>query len=321
MSAKKRVLGTGNFALDIIYQREYPEGFDITKKRNPFVDKLVIEEVGNTCGNVMCMLPYLGVETYPVGHFDESEQGLKMVADLQRYGANTRFVKNSPNGGTTLMTCIHKLDQRGQHIMSHRATAPNSRFPKRKQLRKDEVQCFLDKLGFKPDACFFDVSDAGPRELAKAMKEQGVLVYYEPEGNKEMNKFLRCVEASDIVKFSGTNIMDVFFVEQYPDKLFIRTMGEDGMEFNLRGQGWQKVAPVSNPNVVDWEGAGDWTSSVVIAELCKQNKLDIALLTEEEVRKVLETAAAIASRSVSFMGSKGMIQANPKTIQICKSTK
>ena len=304
---KKRILGTGNFALDIIYQREYPEGFDTTKKRNPFVDKKIIEEVGNTCGNVMCMLPYLGVETYPIGHFDESEQGLKMTADLKRYGANTRFVKNSKEGGTTLMTCIHKLDANGQHTMSHRATAPNSRFPKQKQLRKDEVQGFVDALDFKPDAYFFDVSDAGPRELAKALKEQGVLVYYEPEGNKEMNKFLKCVEVSDVIKFSGTNILDTSFVANYPDKLFIRTMGEEGMEFNLRGQGWKKIAPVLNHNVVDWKGAGDWTSSVFLAELCKLNKLNIAQLTSEEVRKVLETAAATASRSVSYMGSKGMI--------------
>ena len=307
---KKCILGTGNFALDIIYQREYPEGFDTTKKRNPFVDKKLIEEVGNTCGNVMCMLPYLGVETYPIGHFDESEQGLKITADLKRYGANIRFVKNSKEGGTTLMTCIHKLDANGQHTMSHRATAPNSRFPKRKQLRKDEVQGFVDALDFKPDAYFFDVSDAGPRELANALKEQGVLVYYEPEGNKEMNKFLKCVEVSDVIKFSGTNILDTSFVANYPDKLFIRTMGEEGMEFNLRGQGWQKIAPVPNNNVVDWEGAGDWTSSVFLAELCKLNKLNIAQLTSEEVRKVLETAAATASRSVSYMGSKGMIHSS-----------
>lgn len=307
---KKRILGTGNFALDIIYQREYPEGFDTAKKRNPFVDKKLIEEVGNTCGNVMCMLPYLGVETYPIGHFDESEQGLKITADLKRYGANIRFVKNSKEGGTTLMTCIHKLDANGQHTMSHRATAPNSRFPKRKQLRKDEVQGFVDALDFKPDAYFFDVSDAGPRELANALKEQGVLAYYEPEGNKEMNKFLKCVEVSDVIKFSGTNILDTSFVANYPDKLFIRTMGEEGMEFNLRGQGWQKIAPVPNNNVVDWEGAGDWTSSVFLAELCKLNKLNIAQLTSEEVRKVLETAATTASRSVSYMGSKGMIHSS-----------
>ena len=310
MTTKKRVLGTGNFALDIIYQRQYPEGFDSAKKRNPFVDELILEEVGNTCGNVMCMLPYLGVETYPIGHFDESEQGLKITSDLQRYGADTRFVKNSPQGGTTLMTCIHKLDANGQHTMSHRATAPNSRFPKLKQLRKDGVQDFLDKLDFKPDVYFFDVSDAGPRELAKALKEQGVLVYYEPENNKEMNKFLRCVETSDIIKFSGTRILDTAFVAQYPGKLFICTMSEDGMKYKLRDQGWKKIAPVPNDHVVDWEGAGDWTTSVIIAELCKQDKLNVTTLSDKDVRQVLETAAAVASRSVSYMSSKGMIHTN-----------
>ena len=305
----KRILGTGNFALDAIYQREYPEGFDTARKRNPFVDKLVSCEVGNTCGNVMCMLPYLGVETYPIGHFDESEQGLKIKTDLERYGANTRFVKNSKEGGTTLMTCVHKLDANGQHVMSHRATSPNSRFPKRKQLRKDEVAGFMEQLDFRPDAYFFDVSDAGPRELAAALKERGVLVYYEPEGNNEMNKFLRCVAVSDIIKFSGARIEDTTFVADYRDKLFIRTMGEEGMEFNLRGGGWKRIAPVPNDHVVDWEGAGDWTSSVILAELCKLDKLAVGRLTEQEVVGVLDKAAAIASRSVSYMGSKGMIQA------------
>ena len=97
------------------------------------------------------------------------------------------------------------------------------------------------------------------------------------------------------------------FVDELPDKLFIRTMGENGMEFNLCGQGWKKIAPVPNPNVMDWEGAGDWTTSVILAELCKMDKLIIAQLTEDDVRKVLETAATIASRSVSYMSSKGMI--------------
>jgi hypothetical protein len=126
------------------------------------------------------MLPYLGVDTFPIGHFDDSEQGLKITASLHHYGADTRFVQNSPNGGTTLMTCIHKLDQNGHHAMSHRATAPNSRFPKRKLMRKDEVQAFLKQLDFTPDAYLFDTAEAGPRELAVALKQQGVLVYFEP---------------------------------------------------------------------------------------------------------------------------------------------
>ena len=104
------------------------------------------------------------------------------------------------------------------------------------------------------------------------------------------------------------------FVDELPDKLFIRTMGENGMEFNLCGQGWKKIAPVPNPDVVDWEGAGDWTTSVFIAELCKSGKRSIADLTEADVCAFLNTAAAIASRSVGFMGSKGMIEGNASVI-------
>lgn len=307
MSDRKQVLGTGNIGLDIIYQREYPEGFDTSKKRNPFVDKLIVEEVGNTCGNVMTMLPYLGVDSYPIGHFDETEQGLKITASLHFYGADTRFVQNSPQGGTTLMTCIHKLDQNGHHTMSHRATAPNSRFPKRKLIRKDEVQAFLAQLDFKPDAYFFDTAEAGPRELAVALKRQGVLVYFEPENDNERSKFFRAIESSDIIKFSGTRITDIAFTEHYKDKLFVRTLGDQGMEFNLRGMGWKRIAPVPNPNEVDWEGAGDWTTSVILSELCKRGITSVTLLTEEAATDILQQAAVIASESVSYMTSKGLI--------------
>lgn len=305
--SNKRILGTGNIGLDIIWQRDYTEGFDPSKARNPFVDRLIVEEVGNTCGNVMTMLPYLGVDTYPIGHFDDTPQGLKITADLHLYGADTRFVQNSPQGGTTLMTCVHKLDKDGRHTMSHRATAPNSRFPKRKYLRKDEVPAFLAQLDFTPDAYFFDVAEAGPRELAAALSRKRVLVYFEPENDKDQSKFLRSVEASDIVKFSGSNITDQAFVQRYRNKLFIRTLGSNGMEFNLRGKGWKHIDPVPNPNEVDWEGAGDWTTSVILAELCQRGKTSIAQLAEEEVTDILQKAAAVASRSVSYMTSKGMI--------------
>jgi hypothetical protein len=43
---------------------------------------------------VAAILPYLGVQTFPVAHFDQSEQGLQIKEDLQRYGADVRFVQN-----------------------------------------------------------------------------------------------------------------------------------------------------------------------------------------------------------------------------------
>lgn len=49
------IIGSGQYNWDIIKLLKYPDGFNIGK-RNPFVEETLIEEVGGTCGNVMCML-------------------------------------------------------------------------------------------------------------------------------------------------------------------------------------------------------------------------------------------------------------------------
>lgn len=305
---RKTCLLSGNFAFDTIVTRDYPNGF-VIGKANKFTETVVVESVGNTCGNVAAILPYLGVQSFPVAHFDKSEQGLQIKEDLQRYGADVRFVQNSANGGTTLLRCTHKRDKMtGEHTVSFRATSPGSRFPRRRFLRvRDEAPAFVEKLDFVPDIFFFDAAEAGLRYLAAKLRNKGTLVYFEPESDADKAKFLRAVAVSDIVKFSHEKVGDLDFVAQNTDKLFIRTMGAEGLEFNLCGQGWVKIAPVPNDNVVDWEGAGDWTTSQFIACLCEKDMLSVAQMTAETVRSCLEIACRTASRSVSYMGSKGMI--------------
>ena len=311
----KTCLLSGNFALDTIVTRYYLNGF-VVGKANKFTETVVTECVGNTCGNVATILPYLGVQTFPIGHFDLSEQGLQIKNDLQRYGADVRFVENSENGGTTLLRCTHKRDKMtGEHTTSFRATSPGSRFPKRRFIRvRDEAPAFIEALDFVPHIFFFDAAEAGLRYLASELHQRGILVYFEPESNADKKKFLKAVEVSDIVKFSHEKVVDLSFVDQYSDKLFIRTMGAEGLEFNLCGQGWVKVASVPNDNVVDWEGAGDWTTSQFIACLCERDILSIMQMSVESVRECLEVACATASRSVSYLGSKGLIDAEIKNI-------
>ena len=307
---KKTCLLSGNFAFDTIAVREYPNGF-VVGKRNEFTETIVTECVGNTCGNVSCMLPYLGVQTFPIAHLDNSDQGVQIKNDLQRYGADVRFVRNSDSGGTTLLCCTHKrAKETGNHIVSFRATSPGSRFPRRKHIRvRDEAPAFIENLDFVPHVFFFDVSAAGLRYLAEKLRERGTLVYFEPEDAIDKNAFAKAVEVSDIVKFSHEKVTDLYFVDKYTNKLFIRTLGAEGLEFNLCGQGWVRVNPVPNDNVVDWEGAGDWTTSQFIACLCDRDILSIGEMTVDNVRECLEIACATASRSVSYLSSKGMIDA------------
>ena len=327
-SAGKTCMGTGNFSFDIITQREYPNGF-VVGKRNRFEEKILAMEIGNTCGNVMTMLPYLGVKTFPVAKLDVSPQGFQMKRDMKAYGADVRFVSNTLTGGTTILRCMHKLDNDGKPTMGHKGSTAGkpwtglSARPCRKYLssKGGEVEALVDSMDFIPDVFFFDVAQAGHRILAERLREKGSLVYFEcdSDGHRIENEksrqaayrlFLRCVEASDVVKMSGEYVQDLSFADAYTDKLFVQTLGADGLRFKLGGGQWIRLAPVVNPDYKDYEGAGDWTSSTLIAALCSMDMLKVKDMTEEAVREALTMAQQMASYSVGFYGSKGLIHAD-----------
>ena len=302
----KRLLGTGIFNWDLIYVREYPLGH---QRNRIFEEKLVVEEVGGTCGNVMCMLSYFGWQAFPLTKLDRSEEGLGMTDSLKKYGCDCRFVTNTDDGGTTILTIKHGLDENGNKRTRVMHGSPGgSRFPRRRHLRlRDQAPAFIEALDFVPDVFFFDDPAAGYRYMARELREKGALVYFEPSVIKEKADF-ESIKASDVVKFSGENVQDVSFVDDYKDKLFIQTLGGEGLRFNLRGEGWVNLPPVENDNVVDWEGAGDWTTSAFLNELAEADALSVKRLTFKLVKEALEKAQDVASKSVSFMGSKGMIK-------------
>ena len=327
-TAGKTCMGTGNYSFDIIIQRTYPDGF-VAGRRNKFEEQIMKMEVGNTCGNVMTMLPYLGVKTFPVAKLDVSPQGYQMKRDMKAYGADVRFVSNTLNGGTTILRCTHKLDDDGKPAMGFKGSTAGKPWtgltarPSRKYLSSQhgEVDALVGSLDFTPDVFFFDVAQAGHRMLAERLREKGTLVYFEcdSDGHTIANEqsrmaahrlFLRCVNASDIVKMSGEHVQDLSFAEAYPDKLFIQTLGDQGLRFKLGGGKWIQLDPIVNPDYQDYEGAGDWTTSTLIAVLCSKNLLKVQDMTEEAVKEALTIAQQMASYSVGFMGSKGLIHAD-----------
>ena len=327
-TAEKTCMGTGNYSFDIITQQEYPNGF-VVGKRNKSEERILTMEIGNTCGNVMTMLPYLGVKTFPVAKLDMSPQGYQMKRDMKAYGADVRFVSNTLSGATTILRCVHKLDKDGHPTMGHKGSTagrpwngPSAR-PARKYLssQNGEVDAMVDSLDFTPDVFFFDIVQAGHRLLAERLREKGTLVYFEGDSNwsriqdekqrqAAYRAFLRCVEASDIVKMSGELVKDLSFADVYPDKLFIQTLSAEGLRFKLGKGEWIKLDPIVNPDYKDYEGAGDWTSTTLIAALCSRNMMKVKDMTEEAVKEVLMMAQTMASYSVGFVGSKGLIHAD-----------
>lgn len=315
MSIEKRlsIIGVGSYNLDTIVKREYPEGF-IPGKRNKFVENVIIEEIGSNPGNVMCIMGYFGWDSYPIALLDDSAEGLKMTNDMKRYGCNTRFVTNTPDGGTNLLKVTHDIDENGnpKHKFSKRH-APGSGFPRDKAFtvmgENATLPKFIEQLDFLPDVYFFESTTAAWRELGSYMHTHGVMVYYEIQRMypKEFKKYFKCMMVSDIIKFSDDSIEDVGFVDELKDKLIIQTLGAKGVRFNLKGEGWVTLPPVLNNNVVDTEGCGDWTTAAFINALGQRGVLKFADIRAEIVTECLMEAQKYASRNASYIGTKGII--------------
>lgn len=290
-------LGAGIYNLDTVVQKEGKE------------ENLIVREVGGTCGNIMAILPSMGWTTYPIARLDDSEHGTFIQQDLVRFGANPRFITHTPDGGTTLLKVVHKTDKAGNPKVSVSTSNPKGgRFPNYRFIRMDQAKALLDEMDFIPDVFFFDTASAGHRVLAKALREKGTFVYFEPGNCKEAG-FMKSIAVSDVIKFSDQTLPDVSFTEGYKDKLFIQTLGAQGVRFKLGKEDWIQLPPIpTQVEVVDWEGAGDWTTATLLHALSERKLLSLSTLTTAAVKEVLHVAQQTASRSVAYMGSKGLLR-------------
>ena len=288
-------LGAGTFPLDNLQEK-------IGKNVN-----IIYQHVGGTAGNVMTILAWYGWHTLPAARLDDSEVGFQLKADMEAYGCDTRLVSNAPDGGTTILDIIHKTGRDGMPKTAYMAHSPRGgRFVNHRFWTLKQAQELFDSLEEMPDVFFFDRCAPGNILLAQLFHQRGVLVYYEPNEPVDRN-FLRAVAVSDIVKFSDERHPDTSFSNDYADKLFIQTRNQNGLRYRLRDGEWKNLEPVWNPNAVDGEGAGDWTSSTFIHALGQHGLPSIAELQVSVLENCLMKAQQVASESVSYVGAKGLI--------------
>lgn len=134
----------------------------------------------------------------------------------------------------------------------------------------------------------------------------GTTVYFEPSGISTKAD-MECISLSDIVKFSDENVPDTSFADAFNDKLFVQTRGKDGLCLKLRDGERKVLAGIPNDNVIDTEGARDWTTAAIIYGIVRRGK-SFAELNEEDLLPILMEAQRFASEKVSHLGSKGNLQ-------------
>lgn len=159
----------------------------------------VYQHVGGTAGNVMSILAWYGWHALPAARLDDSEVGFQLKADLEGYGCDTRYLTNTPDGGTTILDIIHKIGRDCQPKTAYMAHSPHGgRFVNHRFWTLKQAQELFDSMEQMPDVFFFDRCAPGNILLAQLFHERGVLVYYEPNEPVDRN-FLRAISASDIV--------------------------------------------------------------------------------------------------------------------------
>ena len=262
--------------------------------------------VGGTCGNVMMILSYMGWETYPIARLDGTKDGLRVLADMEKHQVHTAFVSTN-DGKTPVIVQRNFINKDG--IPTHRfESRPNMGrfyldFKSLTMRQADEV---IARIDFVPKVFFFDRVSPAILKLAVVFKEKGSVIFFEPSSRSgNVILFNKCVEVSDIIKFSEQRIKDIEQFESYKDKLFIQTQGAKGLSYRLNF-GWIHLKPVANDKVIDTAGAGDWTTAAFINELFKtRNRIsDISVV---EIERALNYAQKVGSKSCSYEGARGMM--------------
>lgn len=265
--------------------------------------------VGGTCGNVMMILSYMGWESYPIARLDNTKDGHRVLADMERHNVHTDFVSTS-DGKTPVIVQRNFITKDG--VPTHKFESRNNMgrfYLDFKPLTLKQANEVIEKINIVPKVFFFDRVSPSILKLATVFKEKGSVIFFEPSsrgGNVKL--FNQCVEVADIVKFSEQRFKDTQQFDAFVDKLFIQTQGAKGLSYRLNS-GWKHLESVANDNVVDTAGAGDWTAAAFISEVFKNNDIkSISHLSASDIEKALSAAQKVGAISCSYEGARGMMQ-------------
>lgn len=300
MNKKDVCIGTGLVALDVILNG---------KPETP--PKL---HAGGSCGNVLSILSFLGWSSFPVARLAKNSATKEIEKDFKKWEVQTTLISKTDEGSTPII--IHRIlkDKRGKpkHRFEFRDPETAAWLPSYKPVLYKDVDSIIHK---QPHAkvFYFDRINRGAIELAKANKEKGALIFFEPSsiGTHE-GLFNECLQVADIIKFSNDRISN--YAQLFPKQqvsLEIETRGIDGIRYRFGGikksETWHKIKAYYVNDVVDAAGAGDWCSAGIIDKLCKQGIKSLNISNAENIKKAIKYGQLLGALNCYFDGARGIM--------------
>ncbi len=299
-------LGTGYVALDIV------RSFNGEEAERRFA--------GGSCGNVLTILSFLGLNSAPIARIGQDLPGTHLLDDLKKWSVDTQFLFPEIGRTTPVIFQEIKTDVTGSvyHRFSRVCPVCGERTKGYRAILKTKVPEVTAVLPA-PLVFFFDRVAVSNLELAKNARARGALVVFEPSGIKDAGLFFECLKTCHILKYSHESNFDIKeIVEQAEVLIEIETRGEYGLILTLRhghNAKYQKSIPaVPAPRLHDAAGSGDWCSAGLIYSLL-QETVDMRNITSSRKRilQAVQFGQSLAALNCAYEGARGLMYAMPKT--------
>jgi len=289
MQNKPVCVGSGLVALDVIY-------------KNPDLKPKFL--AGGSCGNVLTILSYFGWESHPVIRLGSDAEGKRIVEDMKKWGVKTKFIEQESEIHTPRIIERVFPGKKPKHRFYIKCDHGNW-LPRRRPYLLKALEHIQDKLP-KSNVFYFDRASPSALQLAKILKKQNTIIFFEPPKFLDDHVFLECLRIADIVKHCYNQSKET---ENSGVKipLEIQTKGEEGLRYRarfLKQKSWQQMNAYPVTNLVDAAGSGDWLTAGLIhfigqntLKTPSQNKLDFAL----------RFGQALASLNCNFVGARGIM--------------
>lgn len=289
------VIGTGLVALDRIVPNSVKPEF--------------ILRAGGSCGNVMAIAASTGWHAKPAARLDTTHNTDIVRADLAACGVDTSLVQASPSGSTPVILQLNESPgtKAARHTFHWRCPECSEWFPRFKPLLLTQVDHVVQE-GKGAKAFYFDRASPAALKLAEHFRDQGAVVFFEPNSIREEKQFKRAVALSHIVKYSQERLGSQTDLLQKVDVLLqVETLGAAGLRFTLHGSKWEALPSHGAPLVIDSAGAGDWLSAAIITRLCAAGAKGLTNVSRQKVGAALAFGQALAALNCGFAGARGLM--------------
>ena len=300
LEQRSQCVGSGLVTLDIVVDRESP-------------DECIVRS-GGSCGNVMTILSYLGWKSYPVCRLGQDYAAKIVLADLARFGVDTRLIRQDILASTPLIIEGIHSTKNGNRTHFYRLRCPHcgNYLLKYKAISQEMTEQALREVS-RPKVFYFDRITRGILDLAESFRKQGALIVFEPSGVRDENLFIEATNLSHILKYSQERLSDASgLLGDTVIPLEVQTLGREGLRYRRRrrykmNDSWRYIPAFEVNPVADEAGAGDWCTSGIIHSLGRYGASSFWRTRSVGIERALQLGQALAAISCQFTSARGVM--------------